>query len=82
MITFMDRQAMGENLRAFGTRMDSVWSLRAAYHQARQIRNIQDVFCQNAQAGFWNSIQGDFPEDLKMEMLVDVLRGKVKVPFS
>lgn len=71
---------MGENLRAFGTRMDSVWSLRAAYHQARQTKSIQDAFCQNAQAGLWESIDGNFPEDLKMEMLVDVLRGKVKVP--
>jgi uncharacterized cupin superfamily protein len=59
--------------------MDSAWSFRAAYHKARQIKFAQDSFCQKAEAGLWESIDGDFPEDLKWEMLVDVLRGKVKV---
>jgi uncharacterized cupin superfamily protein len=59
--------------------MDSAWSFRAAYHKARKIKVAQDAFCQKAEAGLWESIDGDFPEDLKWEMLVDVLRGKVKV---
>jgi hypothetical protein len=59
--------------------MDTAWSFRAAYQKARQIKVAQDSFCQKAEAGLWGSIDGDFPEDLKWEMLVDVLRGKVKV---
>ncbi|KIM83388.1 hypothetical protein PILCRDRAFT_69640 [Piloderma croceum F 1598] len=72
-------QSCGENLRRYGARMDSAWSFRAAYHKARQIKVAQDSFCQKAGAGLWESIDGDFPEDLKWEMLVDVLRGKVKI---
>lgn len=73
------RQACGENLREYGNRMDSIWSLRSAYEEARQIKSTQDAYCQKAEAGLWESLDSDFPEDLRWEMLVDVLRGKVKV---
>lgn len=59
--------------------MDTAWYIRAAYNEARKIKSAQDAFCQKVDAGLWEFIDGDFPEDLKWEMLVDVLRGKVKV---
>lgn len=60
--------------------MDSIWSFRAAYAEARTIKNAQDAFCAKAEAGLWNELQGQsYPEDLQWEMLVDVLRGRVKV---
>jgi hypothetical protein len=52
--------------------------LRAAYFEARKILKAQDAFCSNFEAGLWDSV-ADFPENPKWEMLVDVLRGKVKV---
>ncbi|KAI0920873.1 hypothetical protein AcW2_006015 [Taiwanofungus camphoratus] len=74
------KQACGENLRHYGNRMDSIWSFRAAYAEARTIKNAQDAFCAKAEAGLWNELQGQsYPEDLQWEMLVDVLRGRVKI---
>ncbi|PCH40798.1 hypothetical protein WOLCODRAFT_24274 [Wolfiporia cocos MD-104 SS10] len=74
------KQACGENLRRYGTRMDSIWSFRAAYNQARQIKVAQDAYCAKAEAGLWNELQGQtYPEDLQWEALVDVLRGRVKI---
>ncbi|KAG6821570.1 hypothetical protein H0H93_000079 [Arthromyces matolae] len=72
------KQACGENLRGYGTRMDSMWSLRSAYNEARKIKLAQDDFCAKAEAGFWDGVS-EFPESLQWEALVDVLRGKVKV---
>jgi hypothetical protein len=59
--------------------MDSVWALRSAYEQARKIKATQDDYCLKAEAGLWHMLKDQFPEDLQWEMLVDVLRGKVKV---
>ncbi|KAI0065899.1 composite domain of metallo-dependent hydrolase [Artomyces pyxidatus] len=73
------KQAVGENLDAWGTRMDNSWDFRAAYDEARKIKNAQDAYCMKAQAGLWNNLASDFPENLKWEALVDVLRGKVKL---
>ena len=73
------RQACGENLRRYGNRMDSVWALRAAYNDARKVMVAQDAYCSKAEAGLWDPSMGDFPENPKWEMLVDVLRGRVKV---
>ncbi|KAJ6595658.1 composite domain of metallo-dependent hydrolase [Mycena vulgaris] len=61
-----------------GTRMDTVWSVRKAYNDARKIKLAQDQYCAQAQAGQWADL-GEFPTDLAMEALVDILRGKVKV---
>ena len=77
---FSCRQACGENLIKYGTRMDTLWAFRSAYNEARKIKSLQDNFCAKAESGLWNEIHGqDFPESLKWEMLVDVLRGRVKV---
>jgi len=59
--------------------MDSVWALRAAYNEARKIKMAQDAYCSKAEAGLWDALVGDFPDNPKWEMLVDVLRGRVKV---
>ncbi|KAF8897691.1 carbohydrate esterase family 9 protein [Infundibulicybe gibba] len=73
------KQACGENLRKYGNRMDSMWSLRSAYNQARKAMKAQDEYCAKAEAGLWEALDGDFPENLQWEMLIDVLRGRVKV---
>ncbi|KAJ7485567.1 amidohydrolase-domain-containing protein [Mycena latifolia] len=74
------KHACGENpARVYdGTRMDTVWSVRKAYDDARKIKIAQDQYCAQAQAGRWTGL-GEFPSDLALEALVDVLRGKVKV---
>lgn len=76
------RQACGENLKAYGTRMDTIWSLRSAYSQARRVKLAQDEYCSLVEANLWDSITGPFPEEYQWEMLVDVLRGRVKVLFA
>jgi len=60
--------------------MDSIWSFRSAYNEARKIKNAQDDYCRKAEAGEWDSLSGqEYPESLQWEILVDVLRGRVKV---
>lgn len=59
--------------------MDSVWAMRAAYNEARKVMMAQDAYCSKAEAGLWDSLVGDFPGSSKWEVLVDALRGKVKV---
>ncbi|KAJ7178858.1 hypothetical protein C8R43DRAFT_871685 [Mycena crocata] len=61
-----------------GTRMDTVWSVRKAYDEARKMKLAQDRYCEQALAGQWTGL-GDFPLELALEALVDVLRGKFKV---
>lgn len=48
------------------------------YDSARSIKEKQDDYCRRALRGQWKNL-GEFPEDLKWEALVDVLRGRVKV---
>jgi hypothetical protein len=76
------RQACGEDVRRYGNRMDSTWALRAAYNEAREIKMAQDEYCSKAEAGLWDSLVGNFPDHPRWEMLVDVLRGRVKVRSS
>ena len=60
--------------------MDAIWAFRQAYNEARKVKQLQDDFCGKAEAGLWDEIAGQsFPENLQWEMLVDVLRGRVKV---
>ncbi|KAG9076185.1 hypothetical protein FS749_012071, partial [Ceratobasidium sp. UAMH 11750] len=75
------KHACGENpSRVYKqTRMDSIWEFRKAYNSARDVMRKQDEFCARAQAGTVNWRQENFPEDLRFEALVDVLRGRVKV---
>jgi hypothetical protein len=58
--------------------MDSAWAFREAYNEARKIKDAQDTYCAKAERGLWQGL-GAWPEDLKWEALVDVLRGRVKV---
>ena len=58
--------------------MDDVWAFREIYDKARQIKDKQDAFCEKVENDDWEKL-GDFPEELKYEALVDVLRGRVKV---
>ncbi|KAG5648919.1 hypothetical protein DXG03_000268 [Asterophora parasitica] len=73
------KQACGENLRTYGNRMDTMWALRSAYNEARKIMLEQDSYCAKVEAGLWESAGNQFPESLKWEALVDVLRGRVKI---
>ncbi|CAK5268643.1 unnamed protein product [Mycena citricolor] len=58
--------------------MDTVWSVRQAYDEARQMKLSQERYCEKALAGEWTGL-GQFPEELRLEALVDILRGKFKV---
>lgn len=75
------KHACGENpSRVYGfTRMDTQWSFRKSYDEARKILEKQDDYCLKAEAGLWDELPAEFPESLQWEALVDVLRGKVKV---
>jgi hypothetical protein len=72
------KHACGENpSRVYGnTRMDNIWSMRAGYEKARQIKVAQDDYCAAAEQSHWTGL-GAFPEDLQWESLVDVLRHRV-----
>ncbi|KAJ4001803.1 carbohydrate esterase family 9 protein [Lentinula boryana] len=72
-------QSCSEETRRYGNRMDMMWSLRSAYHEARRVMKAQDALCAQAEAGIWDTGMDVFPDSLQWEMLVDVLRGKVKV---
>ena len=48
------------------------------YNTAKKIKEEQDAYCVRALNEDWEDL-GDFPQDLKWEALVDVLRGRVKV---
>ncbi|KZT72052.1 carbohydrate esterase family 9 protein [Daedalea quercina L-15889] len=76
------KHACGENpSRVYGnTRMDTIWAFRQAYDTARKIKESQDAYCVDADAGNWDALKDKpYPEDLQWESLVDVLRGRVKV---
>ena len=60
-----------------------VWGLSrlGRYETARTIKNEQDAFCEKALAGDWRSLGGNkFPESLQWQPVVDILRGRIKVP--
>ena len=60
--------------------MDSAWSFRSAYNEARKVKDAQDEYCRKAEAGEWDFLgRLDYPESFQWEVLVDVLRGRVKV---
>jgi hypothetical protein len=58
--------------------MDTMWAFRQGYETARKLKESQDQYCAKALQGSWQNL-GDFPDSLQWEMLVDVLRGRVKV---
>lgn len=64
--------------------MDEAWDWRSAFKRASTLRQKQDDWC--ARASNFAQTHPDqapsddgFPEELELEALVDVLRGKVKV---
>lgn len=61
--------------------MDNVWALREVYDKAWQMKQKQDEYCEKALANDWEGL-GAFPEELRWEALVDVLRGRVKVKMN
>ncbi|THU96122.1 hypothetical protein K435DRAFT_966103 [Dendrothele bispora CBS 962.96] len=86
------KHACGENPdRLYSqTRMDAAWNFRDAYSRAQKLLHAQDEFCvrleSQVSARTWGSWFGSskqamesFPEDLELEALVDVLRGRVKL---
>ncbi|KAJ3975165.1 carbohydrate esterase family 9 protein [Lentinula raphanica] len=72
-------QSCNEETKRYGNRMDMIWSMRSAYHEARKVMKAQDAFCAKVEAGVWEPGMDSFPDSLQWEILVDVLRGKVKV---
>jgi hypothetical protein len=58
--------------------MDNVWALRVAYSEAVKLVEAQNAFCAKAENGLWNLIDTPFPQDIKWESLMDVIRGRVK----
>ncbi|KAJ3745366.1 carbohydrate esterase family 9 protein [Lentinula detonsa] len=81
--TWLTFLLVGENpSRVYnGTRMDTMWAFRQAYNEATKLKQKQDEFCAKLEAGQSEILdgQGEFPDDLRWEALVDVLRGRVKV---
>ncbi|KAF8630679.1 hypothetical protein AX15_002823 [Amanita polypyramis BW_CC] len=59
------------------SRMDNMWALRYAYTQAKEVVRLQDEYCSKVPMD--GDFTDDFPEDYDWELLMDVLRGKVKV---
>ncbi|KAH6910348.1 amidohydrolase [Coprinopsis sp. MPI-PUGE-AT-0042] len=76
------KHACGENpSQEFkGTRMDTIWAFREAYNTAKEVKERQDEFCGKvlSKKVDWRRV-GEFPDPLKWEALVDVLRGRVKL---
>ncbi|WFD30534.1 hypothetical protein MSPP1_001555 [Malassezia sp. CBS 17886] len=71
------KMACGENARSYNLmRFDEAWNFRHAFDHARTLRQKQDAFCARLDEGV---DQGEYPDDLALEALVDVLRGKAKV---
>ena len=42
--------------------MDTMWSFRFAYNEARKVKSAQDAYCAKAEAGLWESLDSKFPE--------------------
>ena len=60
--------------------IDNLTSCVIRYSQSAAVLRAQDDYCTKAFAGQWDDIAGQkFPDDLKWEALVDVMRGKTKV---
>ncbi|KAK4046878.1 hypothetical protein OIV83_005774 [Microbotryomycetes sp. JL201] len=80
------KMACGENIKRTykQTRLDLSWNFRSAFEQARTLKQNQDTFCHKVRRAHSRgqvlpSTEREFPDELKWEALVDVLRGKVKV---
>ncbi|CEH13542.1 ALPHA-D-RIBOSE 1-METHYLPHOSPHONATE 5-TRIPHOSPHATE DIPHOSPHATASE [Ceraceosorus bombacis] len=74
------KMACGENAkRGYGlVRMDEALGFRSLFQRAKQLKESQDSFCSRLEQGEIQTAES-FPDDLELEAVVDVLRGKVKV---
>ncbi|WFD26574.1 hypothetical protein MNAN1_001557 [Malassezia nana] len=77
------KMACGENARKYQlVRMDEAWNFRSMLERAQKLRERQDDFCAKLDAGQLDSATPDelhFPNELALDVLVDVLRGRTKV---
>lgn len=79
------KMACGENARRVYkmTRMDEAWDFRRTFTAARELKRKQDAFCESARSASASLpatlSEAEFPDDLELEALVALLRGKVKL---
>lgn len=84
------KMACGENARHTYkmTRYDEAWDFRRTFNAARELKNKQDAFCDSAKSfasrhGSTSApptlAEAEFPDDLELEAVVALLRGKVKL---
>lgn len=84
------KMACGENARRVYkmTRMDEAWDFRRTFSAAKALKNKQDAFCDSVKSfvslhGSHTSpstlAEAEFPDNLELEALVALLRGKVKL---
>ena len=77
------KMACGENALKYNlVRMDEAWNFRASFEKAQQLREKQDDFCTALDLGLLDHAPPEalrFPNDLELDILVDVLRGRTKV---
>lgn len=74
------KMACGENPRKYGLgRMDEAFVFRENLDAARKLRDRQDAFCESLEADPSAEKAPEFPTDLRLEALVDLLRGRVKL---
>lgn len=74
--------ACGENARRrYGlTRMDEALAFRTLFTKAAKLRDDQDNMCRTARRTQGYSYPASsWPEDIELEAVVDILRGRVKV---
>lgn len=77
------KMACGENARFYGlVRLDEAWNFRSMFERARRLMEEQDDFCTGLRQGRLDDAAPSalrFPNDLEIDALVDVLRGRSKV---
>jgi hypothetical protein len=59
--------------------MDTNWDFRAIYEEARLVKIAQDEWCASAEAGAYEGLAKYPATPIKVEMLVETLRGQVLV---
>lgn len=50
--------------------MDTQWSFRKAYNEARKIMEKQDAYCAKVELGLWEDVPEEFPESLQWEVMI------------
>ncbi|KAL0949372.1 hypothetical protein HGRIS_009441 [Hohenbuehelia grisea] len=70
--------SVGESVRSHGNRMDTIWALRNALQVAQKVKLAQDEYCDKLERGRLQGIDHVFPEDQRLGILVEALRGRTK----